>query len=312
MYILISGKDTFNKFKKDNVEDFIDLSSIDFERRKRSVTKDKTGTEYIKIPVTLNMLCREEDVLKNTNTSFSKQVQYEAKKCKLRVDYDILRRLFEKSCTQTINHVRNLFRQPMIKDVDTILMVGGFSESPILQHRMKTAFSNKRIIIPEAAGLAVLKGAVMFGHDPLVIQSRIARCSYGISVYRDFDSTAHPFEKCILRGGVRKCKDVFAPHVKKGQELVVGQAQTSQRYAKLDEKQITLDFDIYTSSEEIPRFVTDPGCERLGQLEVDIAAESGKEEGILVKMIFGGTEIVVEAENEKTKKVKKATFNFLA
>ena len=311
VYMFISGKNAFNEFKNDYTEDLNELSS-DFESKKRDVTLDNTGFEWIKIPSTLKDLCKEEDILKNIqDESFSDKVKYVSKKGKLRIDYDILRNWFENSCPQTIRHVQNLFRQPIIKDVDTILMVGGFSESTILQHRMKSAFSNKRIIIPEEAGTAVLKGAVMFGHDPLVIQSRIARCSYGISVYRDFDATAHPSRKSILRGGVRKCKDVFAVHVKKGQELVVGQAQTSQRYAKLDVKQITLDFDIYTSSEENPRFVDDPGCEHLGQLEVDIAAESGKEEGILVKMIFGGTEIVVEAENEKTKKVKKATFNCL-
>jgi len=308
-YTTCLGKDAYAEFKKNNVEDVIQLLG-GFEVKKRCIAPNKTDKETIMIPAALIELCQKKpaDVIKN-NKAFAGKITYTTGK--IRVDYAILRSWFDESCRRTIEHVRNLFQQPQNKDVDTILMVGGFSDSPILQDKIKSAFSNKRIIIPEEAGTAVLKGAVMFGHDPLVIHSRIARCSYGISVYRDFDSFAHPFEKSILRGGVRKCKDVFAPHVKKGQELVVGQAQTSQRYAKLDEKQITLDFDIYTSSEENPRFVTDPGCEHLGQLEVDVSAESGKEEGILVKMIFGGTEIVVEAENENTKKVKKATFNFL-
>ena len=304
---MFSGKRAFEEFRQDNIEDVIDLSGS-FEMKKKSITASQTDTETIRIPSALSALCDPADVTKNIQ-KISGKITY--RKDKLKIDYDILQSWFDVSCRRTIEHISSLFRQPKIKDVDTILMVGGFSESSVLKTMMKSAFQNKRIIIPEEAGTAVLKGAVMFGHDPLVIQSRIARCSYGISVYRDFDATAHPSRKSILRGGVKKCKDVFAVHVKKGQELVVGQAQTSQRYAKLDVKQITLDFDIYTSSEENLRFVDDPGCEHLGQLEVDIAAESGKEEGILVKMIFGGTEIVVEAENEKTKKVKKATFNCL-
>lgn len=48
-------------------------------------------------------------------------------------------------------------------------MVGGFSESPFMQAAFLNAFSDKRVIVPEEAGLAVLKGAVMFGHEPCAI-----------------------------------------------------------------------------------------------------------------------------------------------
>lgn len=44
-------------------------------------------------------------------------------------------------------------------------MVGGFSESPITLDVVKNAFPTKRVIVPEEAGLAVLKGAVLFGHQ---------------------------------------------------------------------------------------------------------------------------------------------------
>jgi hypothetical protein len=42
---------------------------------------------------------------------------------------------------------------------------------------MKKNFPNKRIIIPEEAGLSVLKGAVLFGHKPDYIASRVMRFS---------------------------------------------------------------------------------------------------------------------------------------
>ena len=302
------GKDALDKLGKKHVEDLINLHRA-FEVKKRNVN-DNTDKETIQLPALLGTLCKSDPktVIKN-NSSFAGKITYAAGK--IRIDGSMFRGFFDESCYRTIGHIRDVLRQPASKGVDTILLVGGFSESPLLQEKIKSNFSDKRIIIPPEAGLAVLKGAVMFGHDPLIIKSRVAKCSYGISVYRDFDPTIHPPSKKVFLNGVTKCKDVFAPHVKKGQELVVGVAQTTQRYAKLNEKQISLDFDIYTSTREDPKFVTDPECVYLGQLEVDIAAESGKENGILVRMIFGGTELIVEAENEKNKKVKKTIFHFL-
>jgi hypothetical protein len=105
---------------------------------------------------------------------------------------------------------------------------------------------------------------------------------------------------------------VFATHVKKGQELVVGEAQSKQRYTPLEADQISLVFDVYTSTEEEPLYVTDVGCTYVGQLEVDVPDLSGgKDRGVFVQMIFGGTEVVVEARVEKTNKLTKAKFDFL-
>lgn len=229
---------------------------------------------------------------------------------KMRVDCDIMRGWFTESCNNTVKHIRDLFNQKESEGTKTILLVGGFSESSILQDAIRNAFPDKRLIVPDEAGLAVLKGAVLFGHDPVTIVSRVAKCSYGIRVFRDFDTGKHPTEKREDVGGRIKCKDVFAKHVQLGQELRVGEHQTSQRYTPLDADQLSLIFDIYTSTDKDPQFVTDDGCSYIGQLEVDLP-DSGKDRGVWVNMIFGGTELTVEAKNEKTNKISKASFNFL-
>lgn len=54
-----------------------------------------------------------------------------------------------------------------MKDVPSIILVlvGGFAESPMLQAAITNAFKDKKkVIVPRDAGLAVLKGAVLFGH----------------------------------------------------------------------------------------------------------------------------------------------------
>ena len=59
------------------------------------------------------------------------------------------------------------------KDLSLIILVGGFAESPYVQQRIQEALPDKRLIVPGEAGLAVLKGAVMFGHKSDIILSHL-------------------------------------------------------------------------------------------------------------------------------------------
>jgi hypothetical protein len=51
---------------------------------------------------------------------------------------------------------------------------------------------NLFVIIPEDAGLAVLKGAVQFGFNPKVINPRISRFTYGVSTNKGFRPRTDP------------------------------------------------------------------------------------------------------------------------
>ncbi|WAQ98266.1 HS12A-like protein [Mya arenaria] len=303
------GKEVFEEFKKTCVEDFVELQR-QFETKKRSIKHDKTGKETIQIPVALTELYNKKTKkdMGDAVKQFQGNLAWTAGK--LRVNCDLMRGWFKETCDNTVKHVRELFQQPASSSCKTILLVGGFSESPLLQQALRDNFPDKRLIVPEEAGLAVLKGAVLYGHDPVTIVSRVAKCSYGIRVYRDFIEGTHPNSKKQNIGGRIKCKDVFARHVKKGQELIAGEPQSSQRYTPLEADQLSLVFDVYTSPEEDPQYVTDVGSVHIGQLEVDVP-DSGKERGVWVKMIFGGTELTVHATDEKTQKVSKASFDFL-
>ena len=309
-----SGQDVYDKFCKDWTSDYVDIFR-EFETKKRNVTSGKTTKETFRLPVSIQNLYKtmKQKEFKDAVEGCEKlkdKIKFLGDK--LRVDPDIFKALFDESISNTIKHVRKLFSEKASAGTDTILLVGGFSESPFLQEAIKQNFPDKRLIIPEEAGLAVLKGAVLFGHNPLTITSRIAKCSYGVRVYRDFQDGVHPSAKKTTIEGRPKCKDVFATHVKKGQELKVNEPQSHQRYTPLSADQLSLVFDIYTSTEEEPEYVTDYSCSYLGQLEVEVPDLSGgKERGVFVNMIFGGTEIIVEAKEEKTGNKTRATFNCL-
>ncbi|KAH3833377.1 heat shock 70 kDa protein 12A-like isoform X2 [Dreissena polymorpha] len=307
----IVGKDVFEQFKSTYVEDWVELQR-QFELKKRSIEPDKVGKETLQVPVSLSEAYK---AIKNADMQtaiekgpYAGKIAYTAGK--IRVPRDIMREWYKESCENTVKHVKDLFKQDSCKGTANILLVGGFSESHMLQRALTEAFPDKRIVVPEEAGLAVLKGAVLYGHDPITITSRVAKCSYGIRVYRDFVQGTHPNEKKEKFGDRVKCKDVFAKHVTKGQELVVGEPQSKQRYTPLEADQLSLVFDVYISLDPDPKFVTDEGCSQIGKLEVEVP-DSGKDRGVWVNMIFGGTEVTVEATEEKTGKKSKATFDFL-
>lgn len=310
----IIGNDVYDKFEKECTADLVDLQR-EFETKKRNIKLDATyAKDTFKVPVSLTELYEK---MKNEKIKDALSKKADLKDLviwssdKLRIDTKLVRSWFDESCNTTVKHIQNLLKEKASEGTSTILLVGGFAESALLQESIRKSLPNLRLIIPAEAGLAVLKGAVLYGHEPLTIVSRIAKCSYGVRVYRDFIEGTHPPDKKITVGKKVKCKDVFAVHVKKGQTLVANEPQLSQRYTALEADQTSLVFDVYTSSEDNPMYVTDASCMYVGQLEVEVSGSAGKDRGVSVKMVYSGTEILVEAKDEKTHAVSKARFNFL-
>jgi hypothetical protein len=53
--------------------------------------------------------------------------------------------------------------------------------------------------VPEDAELAVLKGAVLFGHKPDYIVARIVRHTYGVRIREDFNPDIHEPGRCVVK-----------------------------------------------------------------------------------------------------------------
>ena len=85
---------------------------------------------------------------------------------KLRIKGSFFKSLFDDTIQEILNHINDILKEPEAKDVSRLLIVGGFSESPLIQDAIKKAFPQLRVIVPEDAGLVVLKGAVIYGHQP--------------------------------------------------------------------------------------------------------------------------------------------------
>ncbi|XP_069129617.1 heat shock 70 kDa protein 12A-like isoform X2 [Argopecten irradians] len=314
MIIKIVGNPIMQSFCRAQTADFVDMFR-EFETKKRCSVEDTLSKKVtMKIPVSLKDLFEEEteEDIKDVVRQSSYSGKLEWVNDKIRIAPDTFKSLFNCAITDTIGHIQGLLSKPSCEGTQTIIMVGGFAESPLLQKGIREAFPNMRVIIPYECGLSVLKGAVIFGHSPKIITSRKAKFTYGIATNKKFKPSRHDPAKKKTVNGVDFCAEVFDKHVGIGSKLKIDTVQSEQRYNPLYENQKTLDFPVYQSTEDDPEYVTDLSCTYIGNMSVSIPdTVGGTNRGVRVKMIFGGTELKLEATQERTGIKTHAKFNFL-
>lgn len=310
----VIGRDTVKQFEEKHRDDFFDLLR-DFELKKKTIKPQMDDKITFKIPIALHETYREvnrRDFSRNlmANQDLSQAVTFAGDK--LRIQPEKVKALFTETCDQIVGHLKTIFRLPEVQGVGTILMVGGFSESPILQEMIRRKFTNKKVIIPIDASLAVLKGAVIYGHHPTAIVSRVSKFTYGIQVYTTFQPGVHDEFRKVIIDGVAKCKGVFDKHVEIGEKVEEGTSFGEKTYVPAWRSGTSICLNVFTSEEKTPTYID--GCTKLGGLNVDLTDPkivTYEDKEILVKMIYGGTELGVEAKVVKTGKVVDAKFDFL-
>lgn len=308
----VIGADVMEVVQNRHREDYMDLMDS-FEIKKRLIRPKSDTKETIKLPIIIAQTYETLNHEKLENSSkIPKKYQGKIKfsKDKLRIDAEILKGFFEETCTQICVISREYLDQIRHYNVDKILMVGGFSESAILQEKVRKTFPGMRVIIPEEAGLAVLKGASLYGHNPSLIVSRACKYTYGICAMRNFEPALDPFEKKIIHGHHVLCKDRFSVHARKGQKFEFGEVTGENNYVPSDPDSSEMSIDVYTSEKETPRFVDDVNVKCIGHLKVPLNPRQGsKAKTVTVQFMFGKTELDVVAKLDGRE--TKASFDFL-
>ncbi|XP_053399339.1 heat shock 70 kDa protein 12A-like isoform X2 [Mercenaria mercenaria] len=311
----VAGKETFQVFKEEHMDDYIDLFRT-FEVKKREISPQQSTKVTFRIPPSL-----AETILEATGhtikdrillSEYRDQVWYQSGK--LRVDADVTRTFFQKSVDSIITHISSLTEKQSARNYEAILMVGGFSESKVLQDVIRNKFGDgMKIIIPEGAGLAVLKGAVIFGHRPSTIAERICKYTYGESSnHRTSENCKHPPTKTRDYDGVKYCRNIFDKHVTVGQTVKLEEEQKEMISYPISDDQTEICYKIYTSSLPDPLLVTELGCVKVGEITIPILDTTlGRKRKFGSRFIFGGTEIAVKVEDKATGEVHIQTVDFL-
>ncbi|XP_076112735.1 heat shock 70 kDa protein 12B-like [Mytilus galloprovincialis] len=295
-FVKILGGPVMRILQKEYTSSYMDLFR-EFETLKRTIKNSTSGKVNFTVPyVVLDQICKE-----NLDEDFPKTVKASTLADKLsilgdkiRFDAEFMKSLYKPTIDNIITHVKDVLRKKESGDVDIFLLVGGFSESPMIQEAIRKAFPNTRVIVPEDSGISVLKGAVLFGHRPDFISSRIARYTYGVKIAEEFDPAKHDERKMIRMGNVAHCNDIFSSFMKADTSVLAGQ-KIIKGYATSTPFQTQMGLRVYCTSLEDPKYVDDDGCTLLGELDVTVPNPSPSEHQLAVEFHFGNTELSVTA-----------------
>ncbi|XP_056013346.1 heat shock 70 kDa protein 12A-like isoform X2 [Ostrea edulis] len=306
------GNDVLSTLKDENMDDYITLFR-DFETKKRTIKPNLEDKVTITLPFRLLEIFKEqsEETLAEAlpQTRYAKTVEFKAGK--LRVHPEIFKEFFNHTLQGIIQHITEIMQSFQGESVSKILLVGGFSESPMVLKAIRELFPNKKVIAPADPGLAVLKGAVLFGHTPSIISSRISLCTIGLEVNVQFIEGLHPNKYKIKKpDGQTMCQHIFEALVQKGEDVPFGH-KIENTYSPSEEDAVT-GIGIYKSTSENPTYTTDKNCTKLGTIVLRRPNGGWSEDAqIHVVVEFGSTRFSVAMTDDCLDETYRDSYDFL-
>ena len=301
IFVKLVGATLLNAMKKEDPSAYLDIFR-EFEAKKRTVTTDTGNKVTMSIPrFLLDDMCK-----KHFNADFEKVVNssiyYNKMKLqfgKMRIDTNLIIDIFKEATGRIIELISDVLKKMKGSNLKMIFLVGGFSGCKIIQDNITSCFPSHRVIIPEDAELAALKGAVLFGHKPDHIVARIARYTYGVRTKSHFNPDIHEPGRCVVINGEKMCRNIFKLYIKTGSVVEQG-AKITDEFTVIIPIQSRLSLPIFQSTVECPQYTDEEGCTELGTLTIVIQDPSEEKRDVRVNMIFGNTELKVTAFDEKS------------
>ncbi|XP_063447154.1 heat shock 70 kDa protein 12A-like [Mytilus trossulus] len=313
------GNEVMKQFKRNNGEDLLQLLR-DFEVKKRNYRVEGKESVTIRMPFSLTELFLDiegSDVATKIAISrFNATVRL--KRDKLSIAGSLVETFFSETIKMIIDEVVSILKHERCSDVSAIMMAGGFSEADTLQHAIKRQFQSLEVFIPLDGSLAVLKGAVIYGHNPSIVSSRVCNYTYGIACSKIFDPSTHDPDKKWFLDGRELCKHLFEVLFEIDEEVHIGQTRKTEFTDTFlsDHMQIRryepLKCQFMVSTKKDPFYTTDESCMKHGSMI--LSPPNGMWPQITkghVLLKIAGTELVGTYENEDSQEQTSVRFEFL-
>ena len=308
----IFGRRFIKDFTRHYPVNWLEIMSY-FETKKRSFDPTRHHPSNMPLPYTFVEYYRKtthSSVYEAVINHGDSNIQWTSQGT-LRLSSKAMQQLFKPVVAYIVKHIEQLTKE-LEKPLEYLFLVGGFSESPVLQQAIRDSFSaTMQVIIPQDVSLTILKGAVMFGIDPTLVNIRRSAMTYGVGCLHQFDPNMHPPEKRVVKDGKDWCTDIFDLFVKNGQAIPHGHSITRAYNPARSAIKSTV-ITLFVSKNENINFVTDPGVEKIGELRLRMPdTTGGRNRELSMTMLFGDTEISVEAVDITSGQTATAQVDFL-
>lgn len=106
-------------------------------------------------------------------SEYSSKIKYMFEHSLMRVQSSLLKSIFEKCLSNIVRNIKHVLAKSDDKEVNTLILAGNIARSGLLIQAVQTAFPSKQIAVSDTdtAMDAALRGAVLYGHTPIVVSS---------------------------------------------------------------------------------------------------------------------------------------------
>jgi hypothetical protein len=321
LLVEIFGSDFIDAFKKKRPAGWVDLMMA-FESRKRAAHPLKTKPLNVSLPfsfIDYHKKIKNCPVESAVRRYADRQILWSSQGM-LRLLPGAMKRLFQPTVDGVKETIANILNNPSLKDIKYMFLVGGFSESAMLQMEVRQEFKHLvKIIIPTENSLAILKGAVCFGVDSTIVTVRRSRSTYAVGGFVRPFVVGRDAESKRVDGD--QCADALDVLVAVDQPVCLGETVVRRYTAAADgDYPAVAQLDVYRSDKSDIRYTSDAGVVRCGTLSLELDEDDDKRTTtserqpveIHVQMTFGSTEIRVAARDLRTGKKSITKIDFLS
>ncbi|XP_052266866.1 heat shock 70 kDa protein 12B-like isoform X1 [Dreissena polymorpha] len=295
----VFGKEALQDLKKTDMCDYLELMR-DFEMKKRAFDFQSGHWIIFRIPVSL--WNRAENQLGQTIDNRLRSLTYGSNVtatsgAKLKVHQSVVKAWLDEPVSKLLVHLEKILKEKHIEDIQHLVLVGGFGECRYVQQRIQSELKGMQLIVPEDAGLVVLKGAVVFGHSPEIIASRVMAFTYGVRRYQRFNPAKHRDEMKVFKQGEWLVPNLFKVFVRANEEIAIDDSVSYNCTPTGKVSRIV----IYMTRDMKPKYTTDAGCKRVASLKLHNSEDIPyTEQKCVVSFLFADTELIVKAQNRVT------------
>ncbi|XP_048762081.2 heat shock 70 kDa protein 12A-like [Ostrea edulis] len=312
----VFGEDNMKKIRTEHRSDYMQLIR-DFEQKKRPIDPKKDKSLFLQIPTVLKQLAEDTWKCKLEDQFRKAESRYPCVQVKKRGKLFFPSSFFVEHFILPISKIVLEDMKRILQkhgDISSVLAVGGLAQSAAMTTEIRKYAKDIPVFVPFDSSVAILNGAVLYGHDNNVIKARICKYSYGIQTMRPFEEGDDKSKKVQQEGKVW-CKHCFRALYHAGDMIKLGDVNSYELEEYFNEegrknKQFKpIRCILFRSESENPRYVTDNGCEEHGTIEIEVP-ENGfpVHYKCTVELEFAGTEIIARLKDNQGIKTIRVDF----